>query len=392
MNRFVKTALAIAVAGSAANAGTGDNEWTALDSEISGLASSLKPPQDGSGWSLLLRAAYSHSSDDIATGGAGDNPDLSGFSFNDIDVAFWTSYGPYTLRISADIDGNDTGITPGADNSLELEDAYIRWDCGGYFNATMGNFKPRVSRSNSLDPEHLLFIDRTTLGSAFDAWDNGIGVNGSWEEQLFWYLAILNGFDGHTSDHLYVLRGEWNFGSGAGMYEGAMGSSDTMNGTVGFSFINDDTVSGQMRSDTSAYLLDFHGKVSNVGFGGEIADIDDDYVGWGTDEDFNNIFSPATSLDIANDSKPWNVYVSYLINPEWEVGVRYEDMDNDEVGFGAGADAAGADNTLLSLVANWYRPGNGGKWQAQWTDIEADESGASDGSVLEIGFSVGSTR
>ena len=90
MNRFVKTALALAVAGSAANAGTGDNEWLALDSEITGLATSLKPLQDGNGWAALIRAAYSHSSDDIATNfTAGDDPDLSGFNFNDVDLSFW---------------------------------------------------------------------------------------------------------------------------------------------------------------------------------------------------------------------------------------------------------------------------------------------------------------
>jgi hypothetical protein len=402
MNRFVKTALAIAVAGSAANAGTGDNEWTALDSEISGLASSLTPSQDGSGWSLLLRAVYSHSSDDIATGGAGDNPDLSGFNFNDVDAAFWANFGPYLLRVSADVDDNEGG----SGVSFELEDAYIQWDCGGYFDARIGNFKPHVSRSNSVDPEHLLFIDRSAIGSSFDNWDNGIGVSGNWEEQLYWYAALMNGngFDddgisdgqGHTSDHFYLLRGEWNIGSGAGMHEGAMGSSDTLNGTVGISFFNDDTVqTSGGDSDTSAFLLDFHGNVSQVGFGGEIADIDDDYVGLQTDEDFSNIFSPAGSLDIANDSKPWNVYVSYLITPEWEVGVRYEDLDNDEVGSGATADADGEDNTLLSVVANWYRAGSAGKWQAQWTDIETDDSNAtndSEGSIFEIGFSVGATR
>src|SRR5262245_23687498 len=98
MNRFVKTALAIAVAGSAANAGTGDNEWAALDGEISGLASSLKPSQDGSGWAVLLRAVYSYSSDDLFTSG-GTDADLSGFAFNDIDFAFWGSQGPYSWRL-----------------------------------------------------------------------------------------------------------------------------------------------------------------------------------------------------------------------------------------------------------------------------------------------------
>jgi hypothetical protein len=385
MNRFVKTALALAVAGSAANAGTGDNEWKALDSEISGLASSLKPSQDGMGWSALLRAVYSYSSDDIATGG-GANPDTSGFNFNDVDLAFWGSQGAYTWRVSADIDNNEGG----SGTSFELEDAFIRWACGGYFNAQMGNFKPRVSHSNSVVPEHLLFIDRSAIGSAVDSWDNGIGADGSWE-QLKWYVCVMNGSGasggGDVRDHFYLLRGEWDLGTGAGEYEGAMGSSDTLNGTVGLSFINDDTVTTTGSStDTSAFLLDFHGSVSQVGFGGEIADIDDDLFGFGTDEDFSNL---ATPLTFGEDSQPWNVYLSYLVTPEWEVGVRYEMLDNDVVG---GSDAAGADNSLVSLVANYYGMGNAGKWQAQYTDISADESGAPDGAIFEIGFAVGATR
>src|SRR5262245_37655483 len=109
MNRLVTTALALAAVGSAANAAPGDTEWLELDSEINGLSSSLTPAQDGMGWAALIRAVYSHSKDDIATGGGGA-PDLSGFSFNDVDLAFWSNYGPYLLRISADIDSNEAGL------------------------------------------------------------------------------------------------------------------------------------------------------------------------------------------------------------------------------------------------------------------------------------------
>jgi len=382
MNRFVKTALAFAVAGSAAHAGTGDNEWKALDSEISGLASSLKPSQDGSGWSALIRGAYTHSSDDIGTGG-GNNPDVSGFNFNDVDMAFWGNQGPYRWRISADIDNNEGGS--GA--FFELEDAYIAFNCGEYFDTMMGNFKPNASRSNSVDPENLLFIDRTAIGSALDFWDNGIGAKGTWE-QLMWSLAVMNGAGssggGHTRDHLYVLRAMWNLGNGAGDMDGARGSSDTLNGTIGISFINDDTVTTTGgNSDHDAWLVDAHGSMSNLGFGGEIAMINDD-LDVATDEDFSNTFN---SLNLYGDSKPFNVYVSYLINPEWEVGVRYEDLDNSKTSAGVAAE----DNTLLSLVANWYRSGNAGKWQAQWTKVDAD-SGFDDGNIFEVGFSVGASR
>jgi hypothetical protein len=384
MNRFVKTALAIVAAGSVANAGTGDNEWLELDSAINGLSTSLQPSQDGMGWSALIRAVYSHSSDDIATGAGANAPDVSGFNFNDVDMAFWGNQGPYTWRVSADISNNE-----GGDNSSAflLEDAYVKWNCGGYFDAQIGNFKPYASRSNWVDPERLLFIDRTAIGSAMDTWDNGIGVSGKWEQAAY-YVAIMNGSlanpgGGHTRDHLYVLRGEWNLGSGAGLSDGAVGSSDTLNGTAGITFINDDSLGTTGNdSDQDMWLLDFHGNASQLGFGGEIAVINDDFA-MATDEDFNNTSAP---LVLADDSKPWNVFGSYLINPEWEVGVRYEDLDNDDLG---GVSGAGEDNALISIVANWYRNGNAGKWQAQFTDVDGDTS---DGSIIEIGYSIGASR
>jgi hypothetical protein len=381
MNRFVKTALAIAVAGSAANAGTGDNEWAALDSEISGLASPLTPSQDGMGWALLLRAVYSFSSDDLFTTGGAD-PDLSGFGFNDIDAAFWGNQGPYSYRVSFDIDGN-------SGDSLEMEDAYIRWNCGGHFDATMGYFKPRLSLSNSVDPGNQVFIDRSVIGSAGDWWDNGISASGTFE-QFNWVAGVTNGSNGHTRDHFYFLRGELRFGTGAGSYEGAMGSSDALNGTLGLTFINDDTIgdiTGDGDSDNNAWILDFGGNVSNFGFGAEVAQLDDDYLAV-TDEDYSNIFDSAsnTSLVLADDSTPWAIYGSYLINPEWEVAVRYEDLDNDEV-----LGVNGPDNTVLSVAANWYRGSNAGKWQAQWSMFDADST-FDDGNIIEVGYSVGSSR
>ncbi len=392
MNRFVKTALAIVAAGSVANAtGTGDNEWLALDSEISGLATSLKPSQDGMGWSALLRAVYSHSSDDISTGGSGSAfPDTSGFNFNDVDLAFWGTQGPYRWRVSTDIEDNDAGTaTPITDRSIVLEDAYVAWMCGEYFDAMMGQFKPHVSRSNSVDPENMFFLDRSSVGSSFDEWDDGIGLSGTWE-QFMWFVDLLDGNDGHERDHLYVLRGLWMLGSGAGDYDGARGSSDMLNGTVGVTYLNNDTIGDILGGaggtpdgdhDDSVWLVDFHGNVSNIGFGAEVASLGEDVV-LTTDEDFSNIIG----LVLADDSTPWNGYVTYLLTPEWEVGVRYEDLDNDEV-----ATLSGPDNTLLTLAANWYRSGSAGKWTAQWTNVDAD-SGFPDGSIFEVGFAIGASR
>jgi hypothetical protein len=418
MNRFVNTALAIAVAGSAAHAGTGDNEWTALDSEISGLASPLKQSQDGNGWAALLRAVYSYSSDELFKGGPDnppldpEEPDLNGFGFNDIDLAFWGSQGSYTWRVSADLDGNDIDEDESGDDfssSLALEDAYIRWNCGGYFDGTFGNYKPRLSLSNSVDPERQLFIDRSALGSAGDWWDQGVGVSGVFD-QFAWYGGLMNGSNGHTRDHFYYVRGEFNIGTGAGVYEGAMGSSDTLNGTVGLTFVLDNTLDftgttvpssgGDLdndgNADSTAWILDFGGNLSNIGFGAEIAVLDDDFRAF-TDEDYSNIFdrSDNTFLTLAEDSMPWSVYGSFLISPEWEVAVRYEDLDNgdllrDDVTPGNTVED-GPDNTILSIGANWYTGSNAGKWQVQWSLIDAD-SGFDDGNILEVGYAVGTTR
>ena len=398
MNRFVKTALAIAVAGSAAQAGTGDNDWSALDSEINGLASSLKPSQDGSGWAVLLKAVYSNSSDELFTGGSGE-PDLDGFGFNDVDIAFWGSVGIYSWRLSADLDGNT-----GASDDLDLEDAYVRFSCGGYFDATVGNFKPRYSQSNSIDPGNLLFIDRSVLGAAGDTWDTGVALSGSYE-QFKYYGGIQDGSNGHTQGHFYYLRAEFDVGTGAGMYEGAMGGSDTLNGTAGLTFLandtfnfegtgnSDDDLDNDGDSDNIAWLADFHGSVSNFGFGAEVAFFDDDFQA-STDEDYSNIFDSAGNLALflAEDSMPWSAYGSYLINPEWEVAVRYEDLDNGDITPGAtGVQVDGPDNTVLSIGLNWYRGSNAGKWQVQYSMIDADSS-FDDGDLLEVGYAIGASR
>jgi hypothetical protein len=175
-----------------------------------------------------------------------------------------------------------------------------------------------------------------------------------------------------------------------GQYEGAMGSTDSFNGSVGVTFVHDDTredADGDGDVDSSAYLADFAGSFQNFGFGAEVARFDDDFVAT-TDEDYSNIFDGMgdTFLTLQPDSLPWAVYASYLINPEWEVGARYEDLDNDDSDL-----AANADNTVISFVANWYR-GTAGKWQLQYTIVDADTDGFDDGNIVEVGYAVGTTR
>ena len=106
MNKLVTTALAVAAAGSLSHADPGDNDWLELDGEINDLATALTPAQDGMGWSALIRANFLFSNDEVGTGTnfAPDDPDLAGFAFADVDLAFWGSVGNFGWRISTDIE------------------------------------------------------------------------------------------------------------------------------------------------------------------------------------------------------------------------------------------------------------------------------------------------
>jgi hypothetical protein len=353
----------------------------------------------------MLRAVYAHSGDDISTGV--DQPDTSGFNMKDVDGAFWGAQGPYRWRLSFDADGNPSradlrdilagGTGTASEDSFTLEDAWVSWTCSEYFDATMGQFKPRLTRSNSVDPEKQIMINRTVIGSALDFWDEGVGAAGSMD--LFnWYVGLMNGEDGAQRSHLYYARGEYHMGSGAGEYEGATGSSDQLNATVGLTVLHADSSEDvdppagdtDTNSDNTSWIADFNGKVSQFGFGAEIAGLDDDeffitagdYGSISDSGDEGAALAPVPGMVLVGDSTPWAVTGSYMLNEEWEFAVRYEDLDN--------SDNDGPDNSVISVGANWYR-GTAARWQAQFSMIDAD-SAFNDGDVLEVGYAVGATR
>jgi hypothetical protein len=368
MNRFVTGALALAATSTFGFAEPADDsDWLELDSEINGLASSYAASQEGMGWTALLRFTYTFSSDDIATGDGGD--DISGFKFEDVDMAFWGGVGNYQWRISWDMGNAFTTF----DGSFELEDAYVMWECDEYFTTTAGNYKMRVLMSDAVDPEHQLFIDRTALGSAFDAWEPGVAVNGS-QEVFHWYAGLQNSSDGQESGHRYYARAEFDLGTGAGAYEGALGANDDLNATIGGVFYNDDDVSG----DGAMWAVDGRGTVGPFGFGGEIAFVEEDLTSMlSTGSDFSRLFDSSLSFADDDDTTPFGAWVSFLLNDEFEAGARYDDLDN------------GDDESVISVVLNWYRSGHNAKWQAQWSNIDSDEE---DGNIFQVGVVVGSTR
>jgi len=382
MKRFVTTALALAAAGSAANAaGTSDSEWLELDSEINRLASSLTPAKDGMGWSALIRATFDYSTDDLFVDARGD--DVDGFLFKDIDFAVWGSQGNYGWRISTDVDEPEGFVSGAGDSFVIFEDAHVWWNCGEYLTLTMGRQKPHLLRSGYIDPERTVFIDRTALGSSLDMWDNGIQASGLYDA-FGWWFGVFNGFDADTVDHLYAARVEWNLGAGAGMGEGALGGNDDVNATIGLSYKDDDSLDGF--SESKAWFVDVAGSAGPLGFGAEYGDLDDDEFLIPVEDFLAEIQNASDFFGFGGDTNPWDVWASWLLTPEWELAVRYEDMDNADF-FGG----TGPDNTLISVGVNYYQAAHNAKWQVQWTDVSAD-SGFDDGSLIQVGLTVGMTR
>jgi hypothetical protein len=361
MNKFVTSALALSVAGSLAHAGTSDGEWLELDREIASLATPVtSPAQGGINWSALIRVNEYYSNDEAFQIGA---ENISGTAFQDIDLAATGQVGDYNWRVSGDF---DAGI-------LVLEDAYAAWKCGDMLAARIGQYKPSFLRSANVSPDNLLFSNRTALGSSFDFWDAGIGISGSFEDMLVYSLSVMNGANGPAADHAYFARAEYNLGEGAGNAEGALGARDDLAGTIGFSYANFDDLSGT-GGDDAIWAVDAWGTAGQFSFGVEYADVDKGVMG-GTDEDF---FAGLTGIVFDADSNPFDVTVGFCINEEMEVGLRFENSDNN-------------DNVkATSLGFNWYQQGHMAKWQFAYTDISSDVN-ADEGSIFSAGLSLGSS-
>jgi hypothetical protein len=362
MNKFAMTALAFSTLGASASATTG-NDWLELDREINALTSPSLFQQGGINVSALIRVNGTFGSDDAQTGGGSD---ITGFELDDIDVAFSGEVGDFGWRINVDA---DSGVAV-------LEDAFAWWQFSPYVSARMGQYKPMVFRSNLVDPEDQVMIDRTLLGSAFDFWNLGAGANGKYE-MVDWAFNVHNGSDGDSNDSLYTLRVAYDLGQGGGDYEGAYGGGDDLDATVGAVYVEDDTVG----SDGSLFGVDFYGHYGQIGFHAEIADVDDGFA-LTTAPDFGNYFGgPAGGVQpfLAPDSTPFSLTGSYMLNEDFEVALRYQTVDDAD------------DRTILTAGVNWFQQGHNAKWQANITDVSADTD-ANEGTFFQIGLVLGSTR
>lgn len=326
MNKFFFSAIAVAAASSTSLAAEGD--WLQLDQDIASLSSSVA---QGGGINIggVLRNTY-------RDGGA-----VGGWDWDDADIWLEGSLEEFDWRVNVDL---DTGTTV-------LEDAWVRWSCGENLSITWGNFKDPLVRSTAIDPENLLFIDRSLIGMEFDKWDNGVMVAGH-NAGFHWSLAAQNGTDGTGDSLAFGAHASYAIGNGVSMQEGAMKAGDELDAVIGVGYydMQDDGADAVLLADAAFTMAQISGSV-------EMADSGDD------------------ALFTTNGTNPWALTLGYLLADNLELGFRHEDRDNDE------------DESKTTFGLNWYLHGHNAKWAINYID---DDAAADE--VIAVGLTVGKSR
>lgn len=325
MNKFIFSAIALAAASSTGFAAGSD--WLQLDQDIASLNSTISTA-DGTNVGGLLRTSYR------------DGGPTGGFFHDDADLWFGGSLEEFTWRVSFDL----------ASGGLVLEDAYVNWGCTEDLSVTWGRFNATGLRSGDMDPENMLFIDRSQLGMNFYNWDSGVAIDGNYSG-FGYFFSAQNGADGTGDDLLLTAHANYDIGNGVSDIEGAMKAGDEMDGTIGVTY-------SDMENDGLDAILaaDFAMTMGQLSGSFEYADGNDNTIG-------------------ALGNTPWSLTVGYLFADNMEVAYRYEDLDTT------------ADDTVNSVGLNWYLHGHNAKWQFNYIDDDR----ATD-QVIAVGLAVGASR
>jgi len=297
----------------------------------------------------LVRAFWAYADDDL-----GGNA-VNGFDFHDIDMWAELPIDQYDFRASFEA---DTG-------TAELEDAYIRYVHTEKLAATVGSFKPRVLFSNSIDPELLMFNERTLLGTFFDGWDIGIQASGRVVEKLDYYASITNGSDGSQDDKLYVLRGEWCMqGEAVALQEGGRGLAEEQDIDLGFVFFQD------TGDDEVGIGVDVLARFEKFCLQGEAMALDDGLGG--------NVGLKTVPIALDGDSTPWAISASTMLNEQYQLAGRIQSADDDD------------GTTVLSIALDFFPEGGPIVFIAQLDRYDSDDD--EEGFVLQLGASMGRSR
>lgn len=357
MNKMITNLLAFGATGSLAFAGSGGEDWSTLDEEIESLARTSAQETSGPELGVLLRSVYIHSDDAVGfvdTGldtGIEDDPSVGGFDLLDVDLWLEGEVGDFDWRVSVDFDDGDA----------DLEDAYAHWNLTDEVGGTFGRFKAPTTHSARIDPEDQLLVNRTLIGQSFDFYDEGVMVDGVFENFAV-FGAIQNGATGLQNRHSYMLRAEARFADAYELpdtlWSRYTGNRSNVDGTtVGLFHYEDD-----IDSDTTVDGLDVVSRFGNWDLEGEVLDIDEDFAG-----------------NLAGSENPWALTGQLAFNENFDAALRYQDLDDTD------------DTTVSTLGVDWYPGSPMVRWSFE-IDLWDSDDDFFDGEVYRIALTLGDTR
>jgi hypothetical protein len=388
MNPLLSGALFTALSPLALAGGTeASSDWLGLDEELNAVASNVSLQGGGVELGALFRGGYVMADgtdfNGFADGNGDGNPDDQlGMVVDDAEIWLQGTVGNYFWRFNVDFGtqfspyfiggliGTGAGTSAFANTTRTdtLEDAFIDWRFSDQFSLRLGHFILPTTFSAASNPDSLLMLGRTTSGEYFHNYDFAAMLSGDYE-QFQWHLAVANGFDGTGDEQRLFGRAIYNLGGGQNATEGALGADENMNAAIGATFWDDGTV-----DDSDVVAFDLSATVGQISFSGEFVTYGDAHATAAA-----GTFAGATNLGYTAGDGPsvWGLTVSYLLNEEWEIAARLEDLDD-------------LSNTeIMSFGLNYYQLGHNAKWQLMLMDVSSDVA-TNEGSVIALGVTVGS--
>ena len=342
MKKLVFSACALTLTCGTAVANNSD--WDQLDNDVQALSANLQ--DGGSGMTIggRIRTAYANNSD----------ADLGGFQlYNARLFAHGTTAAGVGYRMENDF---ATG---------NLLDAYIDV-AAGELDLRIGQFRGHVLAESQIDSGNLFFIDRSVNAQMFAGRQQGLALSGDMDT-FNWAITIQDGSDGDTDELFYALRAGMDFmGDGTDMIEGAYGAGDDMTASAGISFFDDGA-----QDDADGFAIEAGAQTGQFSIGANFVSYGEGGAGSNLDTNDPHILAAglAATGNLA-DASVWSLMGTFSLNESWELGLRYQDLD----------DAASTD--ILDIGANYYVDGHAMKYIINWTSLGSD---AGDTDLLRIG-------
>jgi hypothetical protein len=356
---MLRTSLFAAVLGCLAvpglAAGSGTDEWLSLDKEIAELAQATATAQQaeapkGIQVSAWIKTHYDNSNDEAYE--PAPDTDLSGFGFESLRINFTGKIGAYELKLSMD----------GKSGTMQLRDAYVRFQIAENFHGWMGNFKSRFLFSSWESDDKMITYRRTALGYAYNVRDVGVMLDYLLGPVLV--LGQLQNGDDSAGDE-WAITGKaivTAIGKPIEKQSGGYGPDAETALTFGLGYFDDSNV-----DETTAISAEAMFTSGPFWAHGEIVDHDDGFSGLTA--------GPAQDASERGGTTPWDATLAFMFSANVELIGRYEDADDD------------ADTSTILGGVNYYVNGHATKWQLNYSVTDSDDADQ-DGDLLTLGLVV----